>query len=101
MEFPKEQYFRSIAEQNDCIFIHIFDTFENTLIGDNIHGIIRENDIFIDSLDEKKREQYITLRAKELEDFRHKIIKLGGSYLALDESKNIYEGLYLFFKKRQ
>lgn len=31
LELPLEQQFRSIAEQNDCIFIHIFDTFENML----------------------------------------------------------------------
>lgn len=39
LELPKEQYLRSLSEQNDCIFIHIFDTFENTLIGNNINNI--------------------------------------------------------------
>ena len=37
LELPKESYFRSLAEQNDCIFIHIFDTFENTLEGKSYH----------------------------------------------------------------
>lgn len=40
-------------------------------------------------------------RTQELEHFRQSITRLGGSYLALDESKNIYQELYLFFKKRQ
>lgn len=33
LELPEQSHFRSLAEQNDCIFIHIFDTFENTLAG--------------------------------------------------------------------
>lgn len=39
LELPKEQHFRSLAEQNDCIFVHIFDTFENTLAGRDLHAI--------------------------------------------------------------
>lgn len=31
LELPEEHRFRSLSEQNDCIFIHIFDSFENTL----------------------------------------------------------------------
>ncbi|HBB27521.1 TPA: hypothetical protein DCZ36_03440, partial [Candidatus Gracilibacteria bacterium] len=101
LELPKESQFRSLAEQNDCVFIHIFDTFENTLAGDSVHTITQNGDIFIDTADEKKREQYVRERGLELENFRHTITKLGGSYLVLDESKNVYKELYLFFKKRQ
>lgn len=101
LELPKEQQLRSLTEQNDCIFIHIFDSFENTLSGESVHSIIPGADIFIDSLDEKKREQYVRERTRGLKNFRHTITKLGTSYLALDESKNIYQELYLFFKKRQ
>ena len=67
LEFPKEQYFRSIAEQNDCVFIHIFDTFENTLEKENIHIIGNDTDLFIDTSDEKKRVYYVQERTKELE----------------------------------
>jgi uncharacterized protein (DUF58 family) len=49
LELPKESRFRSIAEQNDCVFIHIFDTFENTLIGKSAHIITQDTDIFIDN----------------------------------------------------
>lgn len=101
LELPKESQFRSIAEQNDCIFIHIFDSFENTIEGEGEHIINQKKDIFIDSSDKKKREQYVRERGLELENFRHTITKLGGSYLALDESKNVYKELFLFFKKRQ
>lgn len=101
LEFPEEQHFRSIAEQNDCIFIHIFNTFENTLAGASEHILTRSGDIFIDASDENKRERYVREREMELENFRHVVTKLGGSYLMLDESKNIYRELYLFFKKRQ
>lgn len=101
LELPKESHFRSLADQNDCIFIHIFDTFENTLAGEGVHAVARGGDLFIDSSDEKKREQYVRERALQLENFRHTITRLGGSYFALDESKNMYRELYLFFKKRQ
>ncbi len=101
LELPKEQYLRSLSEQNDCIFIHIFDTFENTLIGENIHAITENTDFFIDNSNEKKREKYTKERSQELENFRHTLMKRGLSYLSLDESKNVYEELYLFFKKRQ
>lgn len=101
LELPKESHFRSIAEQNDCIFIHIFDTFENTLAGEGVHALTQDGDMFIDSLDIKKKERYVHERALELESFRHAVTRLGGSYLALDESKNVYRELYLFFKKRQ
>lgn len=100
LEFPKTEHFRSLAGQNDCVFIHIFDSFENTLVGERKH-IISDTDVFIDTLDEKKKVRYITERTQELEAFRHNVIKLGGSYLALDESKNLYQELFLFFKKRQ
>lgn len=101
LEFPKQEHFRSIAEQNDCIFIHIFDTFENTLAGKSRHIVSPGKDIFVDSGDTGKREQYVQERTDALESFRHGITKLGGSYLSLDESKNVYKELFLFFKKRQ
>lgn len=101
LEVPKEPYLRSLSEQNDCIFIHIFDTFENTLIGENIHAFTKNVDFFIDSSDDKKREKYTKERSQELENFRHTFMKRGLSYLLLDESKNVYKELYLFFKKRQ
>jgi hypothetical protein len=101
LELPREQHLRSLSKQNDCIFIHIFDTFENTLIGENIHTITQKADFFIDSSDDEKREQYTQERGRELENFRHTFMKQGLSYLSLDESKNVYEELYLFFKKRQ
>lgn len=96
-----ESRFRAIAAQNDCIFIHIFDTFENTLAGRGVHAVSSGGDLFIDGFDTGRRERYVQERALKLESFRHSITKLGGSYLLLDESKNVYRELYLFFKKRQ
>lgn len=101
VETLNETYFRSIADQNDCIFVHIFDTFENTLVGPSEHIAHSGTGIFLDILNEKKRVQYIQERAQELQNFRHTVTKLGGSYIALDESKDVYKELYLFFKKRQ
>ncbi len=40
LELPNDEYIRSIAMQNDCVFIHIFDSFENTLSGDNTHLLL-------------------------------------------------------------
>lgn len=101
VETLNEIHFRSIAAQNDCIFVHIFDTFENTLVGASEHIAHSGTGIFLDTLDDKKRAQYVSERTHELESFRHTVTKLGGSYIALDESKDVYKELYLFFKKRQ
>lgn len=101
LELPKREYFRAITEENDCIVLHIFDSFENTLVGSGTHIVESGKDLFIDSSDEEKRDRFVRERTKELENFRQGVTKLGGSYLALDESKNVYKELYLFFKKRQ
>lgn len=101
LELPKQEYFRAIAEENDCTILHIFDTFENTLAGGGVHIVGSGKNLFIDSSDEERRKQFVRERAKELENFRQSVTKLGGSYLVLDESKNVYKELYLFFKKRQ
>ena len=101
VDLPEESSLRSVLEQNDCIVIHIFDSFENTLSTQNMHLLVNGTDVFVDRGDTQKQEQYIQHRQSVLNDFQHKISALGGSYMVLDESKNIYEEVYLFFKKRQ
>ncbi|MDD2917048.1 MAG: DUF58 domain-containing protein [Candidatus Gracilibacteria bacterium] len=101
LELPRESHFRSLAEQNDCVFVHVFDTFENTLIGSSKHIIQSKIGIFLDTTDEQKQRRYVQERGAELEHFRHIVTRLGGSYLMLDETKNVYKELFLFFKKRQ
>lgn len=98
LEVLPEKEFRTIADQNDLVFIHIFDTFENTLTGSLVHTV---DDVYIDVSDDTKRQAYIAERIQELSNFRHNIIRLGASYLSLDESQNVYKELYSFFKKRQ
>ena len=98
LEVLPEKEFRTIADQNDLVFIHIFDTFENTLTGSLVHTV---DDVYIDVSDDSKRQAYIAERTQELANFRHDIIRLGASYLSLDESQNVYKELYSFFKKRQ
>lgn len=93
-----EKEFRTIADQNDLVFIHIFDTFENTLKGSLIHTV---DDVYIDVNDTTKKQKYIAERIQALDTFRHQIVHLGASYLLLDESQNAYKELYKFFKMRQ
>ncbi|EKD29476.1 MAG: protein of unknown function DUF58 [uncultured bacterium (gcode 4)] len=98
LEALPQKEFRTLADQNDLVFIHIFDTFENTLMGSLVHTT---DDVYIDGGDMRKRQQYIDERNRLLADFRHDIIRLGGSYLSLDENQNVYKELYKFFKGRQ
>lgn len=98
LESLPEKEFRTIADQNDLVFIHIFDTFENTLTGSLVHTV---DDVYIDASDDAKKQAYIAERTQELANFRHNIIRLGASYLSLDESQNVYKELYSFFRKRQ
>lgn len=39
VELPESHEFRSIADQNDCILVHIFDTFENILEGEGVFAV--------------------------------------------------------------
>lgn len=98
LETLPEKEFRTIADQNDLVFIHIFDTFENTLQGSLVHTV---DDVYIDASDDTKRQAYIAERTQELDNFRHNIIRLSAAYLSLDENRNVYKELYSFFKKRQ
>ncbi len=62
LDLPEESTIRSILGQNDCIMIHIFDTFENTLSDQSTHVLVDGSDIFIDTGDVLKQEQYIQER---------------------------------------
>lgn len=42
VELPDSHEFRSIADQNDCILVHIFDTFENTLEGEGVFALNKQ-----------------------------------------------------------
>lgn len=42
LDLPDAHEFRSLADQNDCVIIHVFDTFENTLDGKNIYALDQE-----------------------------------------------------------
>ena len=102
LDLPNEQKLRALGAQNDMVFVHVFDTFENTLEASYmVHIVTTKKDLYIDASDALKKKEYRDRRSEAIEAFRKKLQKLGWSYLALDESKNTYRMLYDFFKGRQ
>lgn len=97
-----EKRFRFLAQENEVIFLHIFDARENTLEFDTpwIFNLWNKNtwSLFINLFDEKKKEEYKALRKKKIKDFREKIYSLWWYYLMLDDTKNIFKEFFLFMK---
>lgn len=96
-----EARFRSIASQNDFLYIHTLHSFENNLDDESIYIVPQNSWLYIDTKNQTKKKAYKEKRKEELASFSHRINSLGGSYLFLDETKNIYQELYSFFRSRK
>lgn len=95
---------KQLASKNEIIFVHIFNNFENTLYLEN-KSILplwsKKEWLYIDLNDENKRKEYVDIRREKLRKFSKEIIKIGGDYLYLDDTKNIFKEFFLFMKKRE
>ncbi|MDD4151690.1 MAG: DUF58 domain-containing protein [Candidatus Gracilibacteria bacterium] len=97
-----ERLFKIASLKNEIIFIHIFDDFENTLLGlDGIINFVGDDgkNIIINLNDKKKIKEYLSYRFEKLENFRKKLAKLNIKYLKIDNKTNIYKELYKMFNK--
>jgi hypothetical protein len=99
-----EKKLRGLSYQNDIIFINIFHHIENTLDFDD-DTIINLGEkgkwnLFIDTYDNEKKEQYKALRKKKIENFEKKVKKNGGDYIFIDETKDIFKEFFIFMKRR-
>jgi uncharacterized protein (DUF58 family) len=90
-----------LALKNDVVVVHIFSHFENYLDGGGVLWLKGGSvDLFIDLDDDVKKQEYIGLRREKLRLFQKKILQLGGSYIFLDEKKNVYKEFFTFMRGR-
>jgi hypothetical protein len=92
--------------KNDIIFVNIFDNFENTLDTESENsGILWFLSnlwkwMFVDNLDEEKKEQYKNLRNTKIRDLYLYLNKIWVRYLKIDNKTNIYKEFFNFFSKK-
>jgi hypothetical protein len=92
--------------KNDIIFVNIFDNFENTLDAKNENsGILWFLSnlwkwMFIDNLDEEKKQEYTKLRNTKIRDLQLYLNKIWIRYLKIDNLSNIYKEFFNFFSKK-
>ena len=81
--------------------IHIFSHFENYLDGEWIIWLKKGfKSLFVDLDDIQKKNEYITLRKKKIQDFKKKVFQLWADYIYLDETKDAYKDIFSLMKKR-
>jgi len=88
--------------KNDLVYINIFDSFENNLTNDGlVYKLWDKNfSLFVDMKDKKKKEKYILLRKKNINDFKTKLAKYNIDYINIDEKSNLYISFLKFFNNR-
>jgi len=92
---------RALSQKNDIIWLHIFDSFENTLKSNLPVKLTDKKSSIIATQDTKKQHQYEQLRTEKLTAFEKQIRACGWDYLRFDEQDNTFKLLFQFFKKRQ
>ncbi|MDP2091225.1 MAG: DUF58 domain-containing protein [Candidatus Gracilibacteria bacterium] len=87
-----------LGVKNDLIFCNIFNSFENNLSGDGISGLTNgTKNIFLDLDNLENVKKYIELRKFKINELRKFVLRNGGRYILLDETKNIYKEFYKLF----
>lgn len=105
MEFENDKNLKVLALKNDVIFVNIFDNFENTLDAENEKsGVLWFLSnlwkwMFVDNLDEEKKEQYAILRKTKIKSFSKYLHSIKARYISIDNLTNIYKDFFNFFSK--
>ncbi len=105
MEFENDMNLKVLALKNDVIFVNVFDNFENTLDAENEKsGVLWFLSnlwkwMFVDNLDEEKKEQYAILRKSKIKSFSRYLHSIKVRYISIDNLTNIYKDFFNFFSK--
>lgn len=87
--------------RNDFVYINIFDYVENNLFSNDIIKLwFWRKVFFINWGNNKKIEEYKSLRKEKLKNFKNKLSKYKIDYLFFDDKTNIFKELLKFFKSR-
>lgn len=93
---------KALSIQNDLIYIHVSDSFENNLSTSwlvNLWNSLLSR--VVNFSNNKKKELYISERKKQLDELRQKIISVWWSYIWVDNKTDYYKVLYNFFTLRK
>jgi len=91
-----------IWEQNDLVFINIFDYLENNLshLKENISINFWKDFLNIDLSDKNKISEFQEYRKNKLEKLKYNLEKNNIWYLQFETTQDIYKELFKFFNKR-
>jgi len=91
-----------LAKQNDVIFLHISDIFEDTLKGEGLKTLKNLTQSFSISLrDEGKIHAYQKLRESKKHDFRQTLRSLGIETVSFITESHIYALILELMKRRE
>jgi hypothetical protein len=89
-----------ISRKNDFVLCNIFNCFENNLDWTWVPILSDlENSLFINLNDSISKKEYKDLRNSKIKKLRSTVLKNKWKYLFFDESVDIYNMFYKFFKK--
>lgn len=96
-----DKQLKILALKNDLVVFNVFNSFENTLNSKWIKWLTNWiKSFFIDIDNERKKQEYISLRNDKINNFKRKIRKYGWSYTLFDENTNIYSELLKLMRWR-
>ncbi len=94
-----------LAFQNDIIIVHIFHSFENTLLNTKESQFLFSSfwwdTLAIDTISDKKRQEYRTFRENKIENFKDTLSKIGIDYLLLDERSDVANECMKLMRRRE
>ena len=91
-----------LSQKHDIIYIHLSSQFEDTLEWEGIcHLSLWEKEIFIDTADIRKREQYRLARLQEKKSLKSALEKIGVQTLFLTELSDIYLSFVKLLEERK
>ena len=98
----KDNKLKALAIQNDLIYVHISDSFENNL---SASWLVNLWNSFLSRVinfsNSRKKNIYITERKKQLDELRKNIISIWWSHIWVDDKTDYYKTLYNFFSLRK
>jgi uncharacterized protein (DUF58 family) len=94
-----------LAFQNEIIVVHIFHSFENTLLNTKESQFLFSSfwwdTLAIDTISDKKRQEYTKLRVNKIENFKNNLSKIGIDYLLLDEKSDVGNECMKLMRRRE
>lgn len=97
-----ESSFKILSLQHDIIYIHISDTFENTLDGSGIHTLSDGvSEISVDLDNTKKKQLYRKIRQEKMTQLKYTLLQYHIESVFISNSDNPYQKILQLMKQRE